>query len=737
MLRRFVLLAVSILAGLNLPQIALGEEEGILLFGPQVFIRGKGKPVIESAKFFPLDPSAETTLNIFNGDANGDFRVSSAEVYLNGKLVVGPRNFNQKADFISVPVALIDGENIIEVQLRAKPGSFVTIDITAPDIVIGPEGGTATTTAGTKIEIPPDALTEDTVITIDTLTEETLPAPVPEGLEFLGGADFQPDGLTFDVPVTVTIPLNISLPSGSFLAIFTFDPDINEFVFTRKYGIIDEFGDTVSFQVDHFSIMSSFLKKEYEVTILGRVVTQTGTPVAGATVAISIRDIRGHTEGSYSATTNADGFFAVTHPTLSPAQLDKFTAKAEAPWGASGEAGADIDPRFDFKAFVTQLLGVPTDWPGLANFMLGLLGQATSFPILLTSNFAGWGGATEIEVLEPPYLHVSVEPAYVESVDGNGHHKTESFDITVEVWNYGVCDPSAPEGCVKKKEGTQNWLWDEGHWKKETVCESYTTEPTRDETWTGTVMVAVLSPRKGGRLFKEGWDSIITITAEDQGMKTISGMRYKSDSDMENSHLPVLIAGGATGLNPGNALLLINPIIISFDWWGNQERHLGRELACCRQDWLDSYACILAMWAAADWVDCGSNPSLEASSSFDLGCSPDAYASMTSVRRAKLHADLTSYSPDDYLVAMASVFATDPNFYFRPDLFFCWQGWIHHEWNFLKDLTSHLGEDWYDDKYINNVPPVPASVITPTGEAYGLGSLPPSRCRILLIPKAP
>ena len=153
MVRKVALLMVCMLLGFGGSQIILAEE-GILLFGPEIFTRAKGKPITDK--------------------------------------------FNQTVSSISVPVVLANGENKIEVELMSKPGAFISIDITAPDVTIGPEGGTVSTTAGTRIEIPPGALTEDTVITIETLTEETLPTLVPEGLEFLGAADFQPDGLIFN-----------------------------------------------------------------------------------------------------------------------------------------------------------------------------------------------------------------------------------------------------------------------------------------------------------------------------------------------------------------------------------------------------------------------------------------------------------------------------------------------------------------------------------------------------------
>ena len=551
MLRRFILLAVSILAGLNLPEIALGQEEGILLFGPQVFIRGKGKPVIESAKFFPLDPSAETTLNIFNGDANGDFKVSSAKVYLNGKPVFGPRNFNQKVDFISVPVALIDGENIIEVQLRAKPGSFVTIDITAPDIVIGPEGGTATTTAGTKIEIPPDALTEDTVITIDTLTEETLPAPVPEGLEFLGAADFQPDGLTFSVLVTITIPLNISLPPGSFLGLFVFDPETGEFVYAEKYGTVDESGETASIEIEHFSALAFLTDKLLRVGIIGRVVTKDGEPVANATVTIvSVKNDVGDVwdPDAPPVTTRQDGFFSVSFGVDLP-NLTYFKVEAiHVPSGAKGEATGKIQEQFRFKPLVATLLGVPTDWEGLAKLILELLAGAGLPPKLLTTDLIGYGGGAKIEVpsvlmyfpIDKCVVHDYFPDRPFPSAFAASHH-----DRWGTRYSYIKFDISAlPSNIVSAKLRA---YMDEAEWDGPAEVGLY---KVADTTWDGSTMTWNNKPSMGSKIDSDvgpvnswfEWDitSVIKTGGWCMAIKPLSGHAYASHFHPYSEHIEVV-----------------------------------------------------------------------------------------------------------------------------------------------------------------------------------------------------
>ncbi|MCK4244449.1 MAG: hypothetical protein KAX20_02350, partial [Candidatus Omnitrophica bacterium] len=402
-MRKFVLLTVCMLLGLSLPQIALGEE-GILLFGPETFTRGKGKPITEVKTFSVLEPSIETTLNIVNGDSEGNFRVSSAKIYLNNELVVGPDRFNQTVGSISVPVVLADGENKIAVELRSKPEAFISIEIMAPNITIGPEGGTVLTSAGTKVEIPPGALSENIIISIDTLTEETLPVPVPEGWELLGAANFQPDGLTFNVPVTITIPLNIILAPGTYVALFTFDPETNTYVHTRKYGIVDESWSFVSIEVDHFSTYGFF--KRDEVTIVG-IVLEDGEPIAGATVTIdAIEDIGGNIiAGPFTLTTRKDGLFVVSFVSdRGPEYLEaKFKAKAITPSGAEGEAVGEFILQFPLVKFLLKLPGVPTDPAELAKFIIELCGWSPFPSFHFTPDFVCWGGGVKIEVEEKDF----------------------------------------------------------------------------------------------------------------------------------------------------------------------------------------------------------------------------------------------------------------------------------------------------------------------------------------------
>jgi hypothetical protein len=77
--------------------------------------------------------------------------------------------------------------------------------------VVGPEGGTVTDPRGASVVIPAGALNSDTTITITTYTNAA-DIELEQGVTpFSGGADFGPDGITFNLPVTVYIPSSTGL----------------------------------------------------------------------------------------------------------------------------------------------------------------------------------------------------------------------------------------------------------------------------------------------------------------------------------------------------------------------------------------------------------------------------------------------------------------------------------------------------------------------------------------------
>ncbi|MCP5050522.1 MAG: hypothetical protein GY940_25380, partial [bacterium] len=102
----------------------------VTFFGGKQYFRNKGKPVIETDSFIvpPGYAGGGFTLKVINGDSNGDNRISSGVIELNGQELLGPSDFNRQVGFLERTVSL-NTANEISVQLKSSPGSFITINI--------------------------------------------------------------------------------------------------------------------------------------------------------------------------------------------------------------------------------------------------------------------------------------------------------------------------------------------------------------------------------------------------------------------------------------------------------------------------------------------------------------------------------------------------------------------------------------------------------------------------------
>jgi hypothetical protein len=119
------LLAVTLIALASLPVLAAVDVpvfEG-------TFVRKTGEPVIETIIFSGI--SGPATITLWNGglaDSSTE-KVSSSEIRVNGVLIFGPHNFNQKVSALQAEVILQEGDNSLEVLLRSKPGGTITIQV--------------------------------------------------------------------------------------------------------------------------------------------------------------------------------------------------------------------------------------------------------------------------------------------------------------------------------------------------------------------------------------------------------------------------------------------------------------------------------------------------------------------------------------------------------------------------------------------------------------------------------
>ncbi len=216
---------------------ALGQSGFVTFFGPVDFVRGTAKPVVEVKEFSALGFLPPFTLHMRNGDENGNSRVSSAEVWLNGNLLFGESDFSQMVSGHDVAVSL-DSLNTLKVKLNSGPGSKLTIWIEGRPPVLNitldeghrvnalmtSSGGTLSTTTadGTTVvlTIPEGALYEEQQISMAPVVSIT---GLPFSGGFLRGVELEPDGLRFLKPSTLVITSPTPLNIQNKLAGFTYD----------------------------------------------------------------------------------------------------------------------------------------------------------------------------------------------------------------------------------------------------------------------------------------------------------------------------------------------------------------------------------------------------------------------------------------------------------------------------------------------------------------------------------
>ena len=157
-----------------------------------------------------------------------------------------------------------DLEYLTEHTFYLKPSGLDASSFNTNTGLIGTEGGTITTASGAAIVIPPGALDSNTTITITSYdTQSNLPEYNGIMGNFISGLTLSPDGLNFQIPVTITIPLNETITSGNEVKLFNYDdgdPDNSNYPAnysgwqqTNFAGTVSSNEQSVVAQIDHFS----------------------------------------------------------------------------------------------------------------------------------------------------------------------------------------------------------------------------------------------------------------------------------------------------------------------------------------------------------------------------------------------------------------------------------------------------------------------------------------------------
>ena len=188
------------LASFFLAPYASAQAPDYTLFGPKQYVRGSAAPDVYTDTFtVPGSVGTPFQLRIVNGAANGENRISSGWVKVNGVQVVGPADFGRNVAAIERQLKL-GPSNTLEVQLASAPGGYVTFTVLgtrvlpvpaslAPNPITVTAGATAVLTA----TLTPSPLAAGTLA---VSSANASVASVPATVAFAAGQN------TVEIPVT-------------------------------------------------------------------------------------------------------------------------------------------------------------------------------------------------------------------------------------------------------------------------------------------------------------------------------------------------------------------------------------------------------------------------------------------------------------------------------------------------------------------------------------------------------
>ena len=161
-MNKSIAIALVLILGVLVGAVLADQET---LFEQQ-YVRTKGKPDKNVDSFSIHGSASAARLIVKNGTESGSGRISSAKIRFNGEQVFRTNDFSQQVYRLEAGVDLV-GTNTISVELRGKPGGYLTIELINTLPVAAPQSMTTD---------------EDTAATIS-----------------VSGSDSESDGLTYAI----------------------------------------------------------------------------------------------------------------------------------------------------------------------------------------------------------------------------------------------------------------------------------------------------------------------------------------------------------------------------------------------------------------------------------------------------------------------------------------------------------------------------------------------------------
>ncbi len=146
--------------------------------------------------------------------------------------------------------------------LKRVFSEVIYLEIADAAAVIGPAGGSIKTQSGNSIDIPPGAVSQAFVFTLNQIPLDFFPDDLPESLTIVGAVEILPHGLIFNEPITLKMKLNDStIPQGTIIPIVSYSPNLQKYSFEGWFGEVDDQGFVVCQEITHLSIFAGLFDK--------------------------------------------------------------------------------------------------------------------------------------------------------------------------------------------------------------------------------------------------------------------------------------------------------------------------------------------------------------------------------------------------------------------------------------------------------------------------------------------
>ena len=216
------------------------------------FLRSTGKPGTKTEYFFGIAGPAVISL-VNNG-------VSSAIVSVNNTTVFSPSDFNSRVSQRSAVVNLNEGQNVLAVTLKSKPGSSIKINITRSVPAeaaawVGQTGGlitvedTSSPLHNLEIKIPAGSVADNTFFSA-TLSKSA-PTPPDADLNATPVINITASN-SLAGPVFVTYPIITPITETDSFSALSYNEDTAEWEYMDIIGV-DPDNNTVTAVATHFS----------------------------------------------------------------------------------------------------------------------------------------------------------------------------------------------------------------------------------------------------------------------------------------------------------------------------------------------------------------------------------------------------------------------------------------------------------------------------------------------------